>query len=335
MMRFVCGAVALAALLTGHASAQYVGQYRGHGFWYDDWGNPVANAVANRINADTDMKINDYVYACYKSVLKEYNDRHRAHKQLTNENQVATLKRLRENPDIRDVERGSALNVIMAELLNPKGSLSELRTIRVDLDVRTIQQIPFAFRGQGVKISLRRLSVKKVDWPKLLQADDFQRERQLYVKAVEQALEQNLREDGLKPDTILAVAKAVRNIKNRVQEVVTRKPEYQRFLPETGSFIARLKSAADFLDRKVVTDVIADLDRFSGTTLVDLLEFMRNYHLTFAPAESPKETELYASLFEQLKEQRQKYAKLRPELFPDEPLIPPDPSAGPRVVPSR
>ena len=65
----------------------------------------MANAVANRINAETGIMINEYIDACYKSVLKDYNDRQRAHKQRTTENQVATLKRLREKPDARDVDR--------------------------------------------------------------------------------------------------------------------------------------------------------------------------------------------------------------------------------------
>ena len=177
-----------------------------------------------------------------------------------------------------------------------------------------------------MKISLRRLSVKKKDWPPLLQAPEFERERERYVKAVDLALEQNLREDGLKPETIIRVSSAVKEIANRVQGVVMQKPEYQRFLVETNSFVSQLKYAADFLDRKVVTDVIADLDRFSGTTLVDLLEFMRNYHLMFAPAKNPKERELYTKMFEQLKLQRQRYAKLRPNCFqmshPCNPTIP-------------
>ena len=79
-----------------------------------------------------------------------------------------------------------------------------------------------------------------------------------------------------------------------------------------------LQAAAEMLDRKVVSDVIADLDRFSGTTLADLLEFMRNYHLMFASAETPEEMKVYNLLFEQLSKQRQHCAQVRPELFRDD-----------------
>ena len=163
MKRSLWCAVALAALSAAHASAQYVGNYRGYGFLYDEWGSPVADAVANRINAETGILINEYINECYKSVLKDYRDGKRARVQLTIENQKATLKRLRENPDLRDVDRGSALNVIMADLLNPKGNLSELRSIEVELDVRTIQQIPFRLSGKraNISISLQRLHVRE------------------------------------------------------------------------------------------------------------------------------------------------------------------------------
>jgi len=339
MKRSVCGAVALAALLAGHARAQDGGHYRGYGYWYDEWGHPVAEAVANRINAETGIMINEYIDACYKSVLKDYNDRLGANRRLTNANQVATLKRLRENPDARDVDRGSALNVIMADLLNPKGSLSELRTVRVELDVRTVQQIPFKLsrKGANISISLRRLHVRERDWPHLLTGDDFKRDREVYVKSVEQALEQNLRIGRLKPETITEVSSAVKAIADHVLVVVNQTPKLDRRLlvVDANQFLDRLKSAAEILDRKDVTDVIADLDQFSGTTLVDLLEFMRYYHLTFGPAESPEEKRSYVMLFDRLKDQRQKYAKLRPELFGDESLWRPDPAEGPKVVPAQ
>jgi hypothetical protein len=339
MKRSLWATVMFVALLAAHASAQNVGPYRGYGFWYDEWGNPVADAVANRINAETEIMINEYVNGCFKSVLKDYNDRLGAKRRLTNENQVATIKRLREKPDTVDVDRGSALNVVMADLLNPKGSLSELRSISVELDVRTIQQIPFKVsrKGANVTISLRRLHVKDIDWPHLLNGDDFKRDREVYVRAVEKALEQNLRIGSLKPETIAEVSKAVRALEDRVPLILAQKPDLNRQQQrvEANDFLKRLKGAAEILDRKDVTDVLADLDQFSGTTLADLLGFMRFYRLTFGPADSPEERRAYVMLFDRLKDQRQKYAQRRPDLFGDQFLWQPDRAEGPKVVPSQ
>jgi hypothetical protein len=179
-----------------------------------------------------------------------------------------------------------------------------------------IQQIPFVFRGQGLEISLRRLHVQEGDWPHLLQDLAFERARRDYVKAVDAALEENVQKNGrLTPGTILAVSNAVKVLSDKVQVIVSQKPEYQRFLKETNEFLERLKKAAEILDRKVVTDVIADLDCFSSTKLVDLLEFMRNYQLMFAEAKTPKERETYSTIFDLLKDMRNEYAKVRPDLF--------------------
>jgi len=325
----------MVGLLARTASAQYESPYRGIGIWYNDPGNVVADAIATSINADTLMRSNEYVYACYKNAVLERTQRLRDRRHLIKETQEATLKRLRENPEQRDVDQGDALNVIMMDLLNPKGSISDLRSISAELDVRTIQRIPFAFRGQGVRISLRRLHVSDGDWPTLFNDDAFHVERKRYAEAVEQALEENLRLGLLKPATILRVSKAVQDIKARVQTVIQQKPDLQRFAAGASTFIGQLEKAAAILDRKVVTDVIADLDRFSGTTLADLLEFMRNYHLMFAPADNPEERRVYAALFEQLNKQRREYARRRPDLFRDEWILQAGADAEPRLLPAK
>ncbi len=335
MKRSMWGAVAVVALLARAASGQDESPFRGVGIWYNDTGYLVAEAIANSINTDTLMRSNEYIYACYKNAVLERTEHIRARRRLVKETREATLKRLRENPEQRDVEQGDALNVIMMDLLNPKGSLSELRRISIELDVRTIQQIPFVFRGQGLSISLRRLHVSDGDWPTLLNDDAFRVERKRYTEAVEQALEENLRQGRLKPETILRVSKAVKEIRSRVQVVVEQKPDLRRFVAGASSFVAQLDKAASILDRKVATDVIADLDRFSGTTLAELLDFMRNYHLMFAPADSPEERKVYVMLFDQLSKQRQEYAKIRPELFRDDWILQPGADPGPKVPPAQ
>ncbi len=328
-------AVAAVTLLAGSASGQLEGPYyRGVGIWYDRYGN-VANAVANRINTETAILSNEYIYECYKETARNYTDHIRARSRRVKESREAILKRIRENPEPRDVEQGDALNVIMMDLLNPKGSMSELRQTSPELDVLTIQQIPFSFRGQGLCISLRRLHVSNRDWPTLFRDPALQGVRKRFTEAVEKALDENLRLSQLKPETILGVSRAVENIKAQVPVIVQQKPDLQRFASEASPFVVQLEKAAAILDRSIVTDVIADLDRFSGTTLADLLEFMRNYHLMFAPATDPEERRVFAKLFEQLTKHRQEYARLRPELFRDEWILQPEAGAGPRILPAK
>ena len=189
MKRSVCVCVALVGFAVSSATAQDDSLFRGVGFWYNDFGGVVADAIANRINTETLILSNQYIYDCYKESVRNYTAHVRARSRKVKEVQEATLRRLRESPAQCDVERGDALNMIMVDLLNPKLSVSELRSTPAELDIRTIQQIPFVFRGKGVKISLRRLHISDGDWPTLLNSDEFRRERDAYTNSVEQALE--------------------------------------------------------------------------------------------------------------------------------------------------
>ena len=92
---WVAVALALAAIGAGNASMQgpaYPVYYRGYGGSYDAGGAPVAHAVANRMNAQTEMMVQNYINECYKSVLKDYTARWKAKKQLVNETQETKLK---------------------------------------------------------------------------------------------------------------------------------------------------------------------------------------------------------------------------------------------------
>ena len=166
--------------------------------------------------------------------------------------------------------------------------------------------------------------------------DEFKRDRDGYVASVERALDQNLRDGWIKLETIAEVLSAVKAISDHVR-AVSQTPKVGRgnLVVDANQFLDRLKIAAEILERKDVTDVLADLDRFSGTTVTDLLEFMRYYGLTFGAADSPEERKTYVALFDRLKDQRQKYARLRPELFGDALPWQPDRAEGPKVVPAR
>jgi hypothetical protein len=109
---------AMAVLLAGAAPAQY-GPYRGYGIYYEASGAPVADAVARRYNVETDMLIDGYITSCYENAVEQRRQRLKHKRQVINETQEESRRRLREKPDPDDVDQGSALNVILADLLNP------------------------------------------------------------------------------------------------------------------------------------------------------------------------------------------------------------------------
>ena len=67
-----------------------------------------------------------------------------------------------------------------------------------------------------------------------------------------------------------------------------------------------LKNSVDILKHQKVERTLGEIDRYSGTTVNDLRIFMHKYNLTFAPADSPEERQLYPDLHASLVQQRDK-----------------------------
>jgi hypothetical protein len=55
----------------------------------------------------------------------------------------------------------------------------------------------------------------------------------------------------------------------------------------------------------LVEAVIAEIETYPGTTVADLLDFMRRFNLRFSPAEAPSERQLYKALYGLLVRQRE------------------------------
>ena len=69
-----------------------------------------------------------------------------------------------------------------------------------------------------------------------------------------------------------------------------------------------LRVTARLLETHDIQRALAEIDKYSGTTVNDLRIFMRKYNLTFGRAENPDERILYPQLYEALQIQREKFA---------------------------
>ncbi len=307
-------------LLTLHATPILAQYYRGglgggstvqgdylRGVGVAAWGMGVYNldtAQANSINADTMIRVNEYVAA----VAKHENHVNAVHRAIVIEknrnNYNAIRERILSTPVERDVMTGAALNAVLQQLMDSKISDSSFRYAPVPLSVDIIRAIPFKLGEQGAHFSMQRLSTKgKNKWPVALQDDKFTSQRRAYERVLDDALDQQI--DGkMSLDAIKAVETAVDDLFLKLDQVVM--PSKDKLYMEAKNRLTELKATTQLLKSHKIEIVIGEIDRYAGTTVNDLRLFMQKHKLRFSVAESGDERTLYPELYAALTQQREK-----------------------------
>jgi hypothetical protein len=302
----------LVAAMASDAAAQYFGYVgpgstvqgdilRGEGFFLFGAGYYNYNtAMANSINTDTFIKWNEYIW----NVAKNENREHAIHRAESNarqrENYEKILKRIRESPEERDLERGDALNAELEKLLDPAISPSAFRVASVTLPGETIRRIPFFYGPEGSTFSMQRLSARG-KWPVGLRGEALAQERREYERAVDAALEEQI-EGKLSRKAILRVEAAVVALRERLDRVIT--PSADKVYVEAKGFLKRLDTAKDLFKLRAIEQMLGEIDKYAGANVHDLIVFMQKYNLRFGVPEIGDERELYPKLYAAFVQQR-------------------------------
>jgi hypothetical protein len=316
MSRALAVTLLVLGLFTTSARAQFGYFYRGGATIAGDYLTGVGiaaagmgsynlnTAMANSINVDTEIKWNEYVYACIKNEMRENAEHRAAMMARDHENYNKIQQRIRENPEERDVENGDSLNAVLDQLLSPKIQESSFRYAEVPLAVDAIRLIPFKLGEKNEKFSMTRLSPRgKGKWPVAFQDDRFAAERRGYERALDTALEQAI--DGkMSQEALREVEVAVERLKHKLDKVIP--PSNDRQYIEAKKRLDELSISARLLKTHKIEMVLGEIDKYGGTTVNDLRIFMQRYNLRFAVAESPDERKLYPELYATLVQQRDK-----------------------------
>ncbi|MHC5541480.1 hypothetical protein ACYOEI_24940 [Singulisphaera rosea] len=275
---------------------------RGQGIFLQGAGSFLYNAaVADSINVDTSIRLNEYIWNVAKNENRE-NAIHRAEKAARQlENYEEILKRIRENPTDNDLEKGDALNDVMTQLLSPQIADSAFRILPVDLPGEMIREIPFFYGPKDATFSMRRLANKgKNAWPVGFRDAAFARERRQYERALDDALDQQL--DGkLSHNAILQVELAVKELSLKLDEV--NPPSRDKVYLEAKNYLKTLTDAKENFKIHDIEKMLGEIDRYSGTKVHDLMVFMQKYNLRFGVAAIGAEREMYPKLYEKMKQQ--------------------------------
>ena len=265
-----------------------------------------ATARAFAINTQTVANWNDYVERVTEYQTAKWFRHMRAVYAKRQDLWRGIQERLRNNPDEFSVLNGDALNNEMERMRAPNIAQSSFRYAPIALDIDMVRSIPFKLAEANANFSAQGLSIKgKKTWETALRGEEFAPERAAYDKALKAARDEQL-EMRLSVPRIRALEKALADLQRKLDEVVGQgSPEY---LDAKKQLNALQKGVSNLYNTKIER-VFAELHTYSGSTVEDLMVFMRKFNLRFAAADSPEERDLYPKLYEIFRDQRQKVAQ--------------------------
>jgi hypothetical protein len=273
------------------------------------WGMGLYNlntAQAESINVDTTMRWNNYLADVAKVQTREYVMRKLADASQRKEFYKLNKERILERQEAREVMNGEALNAVLDKLENSNLGESPFRSqrLQVPLSVDMIRHIPFKLSEKGEVFSMDRLTLKgKGAWTVALQDNRFDHVKKKYALAVDKALEQAI--DGkMQIPAIEAVDAKADDLFRRLDEVVG--PRNDRLYTEATERLKELKTTVRLLKTAKIERAIAEIDKYSGTTINELKSFMMSHNLRFAAARTPEERTLFRELYALLVQQREK-----------------------------
>jgi hypothetical protein len=269
------------------ALAQGMGHYyQGAGIFNE------RTAIANSIDADTVMRWNDYLHHANDEALRRYVARRRENSRNIRAQNDAINTRIRDNPTVRDIEMGDALNAAVNQLTDPRVSSAALRLANAPIDASVIQEIAFRNAAEAVVIVLSQIrTVTK--WPAALEAPRFAREKQAFEVIVDQAIKED--EAGeVSADTL----KSAHNLVNGLRAKLAAEPlEGVKAREDASKFLKTLAGLIRLLERADTADAFNQLRTIQSTTLGNLIAFMEIYNLRFGAATTPRQRAVYRDLF--------------------------------------
>jgi hypothetical protein len=257
-------------------------------------------AQAMNINAQTAMQWNDYV----AQITHESARIHamRVHNEFVKNQRLydAWKDRLRNSPGKVEVEDGSALNVALDDLTNPRLGSSALRAARAPVPASLIAEVPFVNNAERVTLMLDQMR-EAVKWPEVFEGQQFENDRKLFDEHREQIRKEAGETGEISPKTLRAVEAHVNDMLARVTAQPLPDPLDQQ---EAMKFLTTCQHLVNLMKKPDIQPAMIALRQVKDTTIGNLLGFMHSFNLRFGPAKTLKEKQAYSRLFEVLDQTR-------------------------------
>jgi hypothetical protein len=252
-------------------------------------------AVANSINANTVLNWNQYMYEAQMNANRTYHER-MARRQLNNvKARDQIYARLRDNPQQADIFSGDALNVARDEINDPRVYTRTLSAANVKVGGETIRDIPFQYAAAAITTSIHQITQGGPPAP--LQKPEFASFRD-ELKAVGAEIRKATAEGNLpKKEHIEKALKLVEQAEAKVDQTMTRN---SRDWNESQRYLKAVHGLLVMLDGPAISVLLAGVEKRPEATLGELLNFMNAFNLRFGVADTPRQREVYSSLYPKL-----------------------------------
>jgi hypothetical protein len=254
---------------------------------------------ARSINADTAARWNEYAYLSSLEQARRYSARKNAEFAKNNALYNERQRRLRENPENRDVETGDALNAAVSDLTNPSLGSAAMRAGTAPVSASAIAEIPFQYASERITIMLDGIR-ESIKWPYMFEGERFAATQNQFDELRKRLREES--EQGEVSAKALGDAKRfVNDLRARIEATPLPKAYEQK---EATIFLTSCASLLDLLEKPNIGPALLELRKVSDTRIGNLLGFMHAFNLTFGPAKTPKQRQVYHQLYQILDQTR-------------------------------
>ena len=235
-----------------------------------EWGS-LYSAERRGIDAATAIQMKEYAYRSMQRDIqaREKELGRKLYRDIRNFDR--RQERLRNNPGYGDLMRGDTLNLVLQDLWDPKIPPSTLRFASVTLSVSSVQTLPFQAAQLGGVISRRTLTVDNGNgWPVVMKSPA--------VEAAAESLPCGRRQcPGAQPRAKADPRGPPPRPERRRRPEGRRRSDHPPDRPplHPGTELSPgAERQARLIEKQIVLDFLSDMDRYPGTTVADLVEFM-------------------------------------------------------------
>lgn len=266
----------------------------------------VNTAAANSVQADTWMRINQYIYQSTREQARLRRIRMAWEHQRQTQAREQHYQQIVDHPEPADIYRGDTLNALSWSVAAMQIQHSAQRASRVSLPGGSLEKIPLVHASTRTVFSLARLDVKG-RWPVLLRESTFAAARREYEASIDVVLAQ-VAGRKLSRQALDVLEQAADNLMVRFAAEQESANSVDRRVAQ--EFLEQLCETVRMLRHPHAESVLAELMDYSGTSVADLLAFLQRNDLQFGPAKSLAERELYEKLYPLLAQHRDRLSSL-------------------------
>jgi hypothetical protein len=256
-------------------------------------------ALANQLNAQTAMQLNDYMaQITHESAFIHHA---RAHQEFLKDKTLYDrhIQSLRDNPTPQQIENGDALNQAVRDLSDPRLGSSALRAANAPVPASVIADVPFANQTERVTLMLDQLR-KAFKWPEVFEEPRFADDKKLFDDVVTRMRKED-EEGDISPRTLQEARQMINDLRAQVTAQPLKDADDQR---QAERFINAFTSLIGLLDKPDTRAALSKLKDVKNTSIGNLLGFMHAYNLKFAPAQNLKQRQIYHDLYATLDKTR-------------------------------